>query len=56
MKSDPKVIVEAPPPTVNVPIACKENAPLEREYIRSEKIQELAVQKYHNNGKANYPQ
>src|SRR5215212_3481173 len=45
MKSDPKIILE------NVPIAHKENVPIAREYIRSNEIHELAVQKYRHNGK-----
>jgi hypothetical protein len=51
MKSDPKIIVEATSVTVNIPIACKENVPIAREYVRSKEVQELAVEKYHKNGR-----
>jgi hypothetical protein len=51
MKSDPKVILDTAEVNRNVPIDHKENVPLEREYVRSNEVQELAVQKYHKNGK-----
>src|SRR5919197_3967275 len=53
MKSDPKIILKAATAEVgkNVPVAYKQNVPIAREYIRSKEVQQLAVQKYHQNGK-----
>jgi hypothetical protein len=47
MRSDPKIILKL----ANVPISHQENVPIVREYIRSKEVQELAVQRYHTNGK-----
>src|SRR5919198_593658 len=53
MKSYPKIILKAATAEVgkNIPVAYKQNVPIAREYIRSKEVQQLAVEKYHKNGK-----
>ena len=54
MKSDPKVILKSASDTTRrAPGAdsTTTNVPLEREYVRSNEIHNLAVEKYHKNGK-----
>jgi hypothetical protein len=51
MKSDSKVILDTTKVDKNVPIIYKQNVPIAREYVRSKEVQELAVEKYHKNGR-----
>ena len=53
MKSDSKVILKSAAAKVdkNILIGYKENVPIAREYVRSNELQELGVEKYHKNGK-----
>src|ERR687888_1618747 len=53
MKSYPKIILKAATAEVgkNIPVAYKQNVPIAREYIRLKEVQQLAVEKYHKNGK-----
>ena len=51
ISSGPKVILDTTEIDKNVPIDHKENVPIAREYVRSKQVQELAVEKYHKNGR-----
>jgi hypothetical protein len=51
MKSNSKAILDMAEIDKNVPIDHKQNVPIAREYVRSNEVQELAVEKYRKNGR-----